>query len=105
MGAAWDTEELRANVLSVDPNGENLTVVATGLRNCGGMTVQLATRALWCVVNERDELGDDTHLNVHRMSLKAPSMVGPGTSSVATKIRGRRAAGPISRTRSPSLTC
>ena len=60
LGAAWDTEELRANVLSVDPNGKNLKIVATGLRNCVGMTVQPATGQLWCVVNERDELGDDT---------------------------------------------
>ena len=32
---------------------------ATGLRNCVGMTVQPATGALWCAVNERDMLGDD----------------------------------------------
>jgi glucose/arabinose dehydrogenase len=60
VGAAWDTEELRADVLSFDPNGRNLQIVATGLRNCAGMTVQPATGQLWCLVNERDELGDDT---------------------------------------------
>jgi len=60
LGAAWDTEELRADVLSFDPNGRNLKIVATGLRNCAGMTVQPATGQLWCVVNERDELGDNT---------------------------------------------
>jgi glucose/arabinose dehydrogenase len=60
LGAAWDTEELRANVLSFDPNGKNLKIVATGLRNCAGMTVQPATRQLWCIVNERDALGDNT---------------------------------------------
>jgi glucose/arabinose dehydrogenase len=60
VGAAWDTEELRADVLSFDPNGKNLAIVATGLRNCSGMTVQPATGQLWCIVNERDELGDDT---------------------------------------------
>src|ERR1700704_924606 len=60
LGAAWDTEELRADVLSFDPNGRNLTIIATGLRNCEGMTVQPITGQLWCVVNERDELGDDT---------------------------------------------
>jgi glucose/arabinose dehydrogenase len=60
LGAAWDTEELRADVLSFDPNGKDLKIVATGLRNCEGMTVQPATGQLWCVVNERDELGDDT---------------------------------------------
>jgi glucose/arabinose dehydrogenase len=60
LGAAWDTEELRADVLSFDPNGKNLKIVATGLRNCEGMTIQPATGQLWCVVNERDELGDNT---------------------------------------------
>jgi glucose/arabinose dehydrogenase len=60
LGSAWDTEELRADVLSFDPNGKNLKIVATGLRNCAGMTVQPATGHLWCAVNERDELGDNT---------------------------------------------
>jgi glucose/arabinose dehydrogenase len=60
LGAAWDTEELRADVLSFDPNGRNLKIVATGLRNCEGMTIQPVTGQLWCIVNERDELGDNT---------------------------------------------
>src|SRR6202048_1524183 len=59
-GAAWDTEELRANVLSFDPNGKDMKIVATGLRNCTGMTIQPATRQLWCIVNERDSLGNNT---------------------------------------------
>jgi len=32
----------------------------TGLRNCQGMTIQPATGELWCGVNERDEIGDNT---------------------------------------------
>jgi len=60
LGAAWDTEELRADVLSFDPNGKNQKIFATGLRNCEGMTVQPVTGQLWCIVNERDELGDNT---------------------------------------------
>jgi len=59
LGATWDTEELRADVLSFDPNGKNLKVVATGLRNCAGMTVQPATPQLLCIVNERGGLGDN----------------------------------------------
>ncbi|NUS22104.1 MAG: sorbosone dehydrogenase family protein [Mesorhizobium sp.] len=59
LGAAWGSEEGRADVLAFDPDGNNRRTVATGLRNCSGMTVQLATGALWCVVNERDELGDN----------------------------------------------
>jgi glucose/arabinose dehydrogenase len=59
LGAVWGSEEGRAEVRAYDPDGKNGRVVATGLRNCAGMTVQPATGALWCVVNERDELGDD----------------------------------------------
>lgn len=59
LGAAWGSEAGRAEVRAYDPDGGNGRVVATGLRNCSGMTVQPATGALWCVVNERDGLGDD----------------------------------------------
>jgi glucose/arabinose dehydrogenase len=60
LGAAWDTEEGRADVLAVDPDGKNEKVFATGLRNCVGIAFQPATGHPWCVVNERDELGDNT---------------------------------------------
>jgi len=60
VGAAWDTEERRAQVLSFTPEGGDERSFATGLRNCAGLAVHPATAALWCVVNERDELGDDT---------------------------------------------
>lgn len=59
LGATWGTEERRADVLAFDPNGKNERVFATGLRNCSGMTIQPATKDLWCVVNERDELGNN----------------------------------------------
>ena len=59
LGAAWGSEAGRADVLAFDPDGKGGRTVATGLRNCSGMTVQPATGALWCVVNERDELGDN----------------------------------------------
>jgi glucose/arabinose dehydrogenase len=59
LGAAWGAEDGRADVLAFDPDGKNGRIVATGLRNCSGMTVQPATGALWCVVNERDALGDN----------------------------------------------
>ena len=39
--------------------GKGLHVYAAGIRNCSGLTVQPATGALWCAVNERDGLGDD----------------------------------------------
>ncbi|MDX8432348.1 sorbosone dehydrogenase family protein [Mesorhizobium abyssinicae] len=59
LGATWGPEEGRADVLAFDPDGNNRRSFATGLRNCSGMTVQPQTGALWCVVNERDELGDN----------------------------------------------
>ncbi|TGQ74553.1 sorbosone dehydrogenase family protein [Mesorhizobium sp. M00.F.Ca.ET.186.01.1.1] len=59
LGATWGSEEGRADVHAFDPDGQNQRVVATGLRNCSGMTVQPATGALWCAVNERDSLGDN----------------------------------------------
>jgi glucose/arabinose dehydrogenase len=59
LGAAWAAEENRADALAFDPDGKNQRIVATGLRNCSGMTLQPATNDLWCVVNERDALGDD----------------------------------------------
>src|SRR5215475_8724532 len=60
LGATWDTEERRANVLAFDPDGKHEQIVATGLRNCTGLALHPTTHRLWCVVNERDELGDDT---------------------------------------------
>ena len=59
LGAAWGPEAGRADVLAFGPDGGGLHVFATGLRNCSGMAVQPQSSALWCVVNERDGLGDD----------------------------------------------
>ena len=47
LGAAWDTEERRADVLSFTPEGKDEKIFATGLRNCAGLTVQPATGELW----------------------------------------------------------
>ena len=52
-------EEERADVLAFDPDGGNRRVFATGLRNCTAEAIAPKTGALWCVVNERDGLGDD----------------------------------------------
>jgi glucose/arabinose dehydrogenase len=59
LGAAWGSETDRADVLTLDPLGRAVRTYATGLRNCSGEAIQPATSALWCVVNERDGLGDD----------------------------------------------
>jgi len=59
LGVSWGAEERRAAVLAFDPDGSNERYYATGLRNCSGMALQPANDQLWCVVNERDGLGDD----------------------------------------------
>jgi glucose/arabinose dehydrogenase len=59
LGEMWGTEENRASVLAFNPDGTNQRIFATGLRNCSGMALQPATSDLWCVVNERDGLGDN----------------------------------------------
>lgn len=58
-GAAWGNEENRAVVRVFDPEGRQIRNFATGLRNCSGLTTQPGTANLWCVVNERDRLGDN----------------------------------------------
>ncbi|BDC51738.1 sorbosone dehydrogenase [Bryobacterales bacterium F-183] len=54
-----EEERHRANILQMDPDGSNLRVYASGLRNPVGMDWNPATGKLWTVVNERDELGDE----------------------------------------------
>jgi glucose/arabinose dehydrogenase len=59
LGAAWDNEVGRANVMVGDPDGKNLHVFAAGIRNCVGMAIHPLTHELWCSTNERDLIGDD----------------------------------------------
>ena len=60
LGATWDTEEKRADVLVFEVGSRKPgKVFATGIRNCAGLTMQPATGTLWCTTNERDMLGDD----------------------------------------------
>ena len=59
LGATWGAETDRADVLAFDPDGGDMKLYATGLRNCSGLAIDPHTAALWCAVNERDGLGDD----------------------------------------------
>jgi len=59
LGAAWGDEQDRADVLVFDAEGRDGRVFAAGLRNCVGEAIAPAGGALWCVVNERDGLGDN----------------------------------------------
>ncbi|MFO7369028.1 MAG: sorbosone dehydrogenase family protein [Bacteroidales bacterium] len=52
-------ELLRAAILEVNPDGSDLRIYASGLRNPVGMGWAPGTTTLWTVVNERDELGDE----------------------------------------------
>lgn len=54
-----ENELLRANILEVNPDGSELRIFATGLRNPVGMDWAPGTKTLWTVVNERDGLGDN----------------------------------------------
>lgn len=55
-----EREANRAAVLILNPDGSDLRVYASGLRNPGGLAWEPVTGALWVTVNERDLLGDDT---------------------------------------------
>jgi glucose/arabinose dehydrogenase len=52
-------EAQRADILAFDPDGLHRRVHAWGLRNPSGIAINPADGRLWCVVNERDGLGDD----------------------------------------------
>ena len=54
-----ENEVDRAAILEVNPATGESRVFATGLRNPNGLAWQPQSAALWTVVNERDELGND----------------------------------------------
>src|SRR5262249_59634853 len=51
LGTAWGNETDRAAVLVFDPEGRNRRGVASGVRNCGGLTVHPPTREVWGSTN------------------------------------------------------
>ncbi|MEX2350192.1 MAG: sorbosone dehydrogenase family protein [Flavobacteriaceae bacterium] len=52
-------EVMKANILVMNPDGSDLQVFASGLRNPVGMDWEPTTNTLWTTVNERDELGNN----------------------------------------------
>jgi glucose/arabinose dehydrogenase len=54
-----EAEENRAAIWEVDRATGRWRIFASGLRNPNGLTFEPETKALWTVVNERDELGPD----------------------------------------------
>lgn len=54
-----DAETSRADILECDPDGSDLRVHASGLRDPVGLVFHPKTGALWASVRERDGLGDN----------------------------------------------
>jgi len=52
-------EKNRADILEFNPDGSDLRVYASGIRNAVGLAINPQTGELWCSVNERDALGDN----------------------------------------------
>ena len=55
----WDAEKDRAAVWELDLKTGAKRIFASGLRNPNSPVWEPASKAMWVVVNERDELGDD----------------------------------------------
>jgi glucose/arabinose dehydrogenase len=53
------SEYHRANILEANPDGSELRVYASGIRNPVGIAFDPATGVLWTSVNERDDIGDN----------------------------------------------
>jgi glucose/arabinose dehydrogenase len=58
-GGDGSREVNRANVLTSNPDGSNLKVYASGIRNPVGLGVHPTTGEVWVSVNERDAIGDN----------------------------------------------
>lgn len=54
-----EAEHNRANILVANPDGSNLRVYASGIRNPAGLAIDPKTSEVWTSVNERDMLGDN----------------------------------------------
>jgi glucose/arabinose dehydrogenase len=52
-------EKNRAAILELNPDGSDLRIYASGIRNAVGIAINPETGDLWCSVNERDGLGND----------------------------------------------
>ena len=70
-------EKNRADILVFRPDGSDMHVYASGIRNAVGLAIDPKTGALWCSVNERDGLGD-WRPTTSRTWSKVDSMAGPG---------------------------
>ncbi len=54
-----ESDPRRAAILVADPDGKNVRIYASGLRNAVGIADNPQSGDLWAAVNERDDLSDD----------------------------------------------
>ena len=54
-----ESDPRRAAILVADPDGKNMRIFASGLRNAVGIGFDPGSANLWAAVNERDDLGED----------------------------------------------
>ena len=54
-----EEEPIRATISRANPDGSDLEIIATGLRNPVGLAFQPETDLLWATVNERDNQGNE----------------------------------------------
>ena len=54
-----ESDPRRGAILVADPDGKNMRIYATGLRNAVGIGFNSGLADLWATVNERDDMGDD----------------------------------------------
>jgi glucose/arabinose dehydrogenase len=54
-----EDQPIRATVSRANPDGSDLEIIATGLRNPVGLAFQPGTDLLWATVNERDNQGNE----------------------------------------------
>ena len=54
-----EEEPIRSTVSRANPDGSDLEIIATGLRNPVGLDFQPGTDLLWATVNERDNQGNE----------------------------------------------
>jgi glucose/arabinose dehydrogenase len=52
-------EKDRADILAFNPDGSNMRIYASGIRNPSGIAIDPKNGQLWTTVNERDGLGDN----------------------------------------------
>ena len=84
-------EKNRADILEFNPDGSECKCTRTGSAMPEEAGDHPKTGELWCSVNERDGLGDNLVPDYITHVTEAASMVGPGGTSAAIRIRAMRA--------------